>query len=82
MNEIKHLTVEQLNRILKDAKQHPARFIFGLSSTFFILLRIKTILKTNNRPPILPFTLNLSEHFEMTKDYRRNGISPKVFTAK
>ena len=82
MNEIENLTVEQLTAILKDAKQHPARFIFGLSSTFFILLKIKMILTTKNRPPLLPFSLNLNEHFEMVKDYRRKGILPKVFTAK
>ena len=82
MNKIKNLTVEQLKAILKEAKHHPARFIFGLSSTFFILLKIKTILKTKNRPPILHFSLNSSEHFEMIKDYRRNGILPKVFRAK
>lgn len=82
MNEIKSLTVEQLQAILEHAKQHSTRYIFGLSSTVFILLKLKMFLKTKNEPPTLPFSLHRDERFEMIKKYRKNGLLPKVFIAK
>ena len=82
MNEIKNLTAEQLQAILEHAKQHSTRYIFGLSSTIFIFLKVKMLLKTKNEPPTLPLSLNRDERFEKIKKHRKNGILPKVFIAK
>ena len=82
MNEIKNLSAEQLQAILEHVKQHSTRYIFGFSSTVFILLKVKMLLKTKNEPPTLPLSLNRDERFEMFKKYRKNGILPKVFIAK
>lgn len=82
MNEIKILTVGQLQAILEHAKQHSTRYIFGLSSTVFILLKVKMFLKMKNEPPTLPFPLQKGPRYEMIKKYRKNGILPKVFIAK
>ena len=73
---------EKLQAILEHAKEHPTRFIFGLSSTFFILLKVKKIFETENDPPTLPFSLHRYKRLEMIKTYRKNGSLPKVFKAK
>ena len=82
MNELKNITTEKLKAILERAKEHPARFVFGLSSTFFILLKVKKIFETKNEPPTLLFSLHRDKRVEMIKKYRKNGTLPKVFKAK
>ena len=82
MNELKNFTTEQLKAILEHAKEHPTRFIFGLSSTFFILLKLKTIFETENELPTLPFSPYRNKRLEMINKYRKNSTLPKVFTAK
>ena len=82
MNELKNIKTEKLQAILEYVKEHPTRFIFGVSSTFFILLKVKKIFETKNEPPTLLFSLHRDKRVEMIKKYRKNGTLPKVFKAK
>ena len=82
MNELKNIKTEKLQAILEYVKEHPTRLIFGVSSTFFILLKVKKIFETKNEPPTLLFSLHRDKRVEMIKKYRKNGTLPKVFKAK